>query len=55
MPYFGHEDVDRLGEEVGGFGGQLFNGPMQMPQGRIAVFGDPQGAAFMVWTGDYED
>jgi predicted enzyme related to lactoylglutathione lyase len=55
MPYFGHDDVDRLVGEVGQFGGQVFNGPMQLPQGRIAVLGDPQGAAFAVWTGDYDD
>ena len=55
MPYFGHDDVDRLVGEVGGLGGQVFNGPMQLPTGRIAVFGDPQGAAFAVWTGDYDD
>jgi predicted enzyme related to lactoylglutathione lyase len=55
MPYFGHEDIDRLLGEVGGLGGQVFNGPMRMPQGSIAVLGDPQGAAFAVWTGDYDD
>jgi predicted enzyme related to lactoylglutathione lyase len=55
MPYFGHDDVDRLVGEVGQYGGQVFNGPMQLPQGRIAVLGDPQGAAFAVWTGDYDD
>jgi predicted enzyme related to lactoylglutathione lyase len=55
MPYFGHEDVERLVGEVEGLGGQVFNGPMQLPQGKIAVLGDPQGAAFAVWTGEYDD
>jgi predicted enzyme related to lactoylglutathione lyase len=55
MPYFGHEDVDRLLTEIDGLGGQVFNGPMQLPQGKIAVLGDPQGAAFAVWTGEYDD
>jgi uncharacterized protein len=55
MPYFGHEDVARLIGEVGGLGGQVFSGPMQMPQGSIAVIGDPQGAVFAVWTGEYDD
>ena len=55
MPYFGHEDVDRLVGEVGDLGGQVFNGPMQLPTGRIAVLGDPQGAVFAVWTGTYDD
>jgi uncharacterized protein len=55
MPYFGHADAERLTEEIGDLGGKLYNGPMQMPQGTIAVMADPQGAAFAVWTGQYED
>jgi hypothetical protein len=55
MPYFGLEDVDRLAGEIDGLGGRLFNGPMHMPQGSIAVLGDPQGAVFAVWTGQYDD
>ena len=55
MAYFGHEDVDRLVGEVDGLGGRLLNGPIRMPQGSIAVLGDPQGAVFAVWTGEYED
>jgi predicted enzyme related to lactoylglutathione lyase len=55
MPYFGHEEVDRVVGEIGGLGGTLFNGPVRMPQGSIAVLGDPQGAVFAVWTGRYED
>ena len=55
MPYFGHEDVRRLTEEVDGLGGQVFMGPMDILQGSIAVIGDPQGAVFAVWTGRYDD
>ncbi len=55
MPYFGHDDVDRLVEDGGGPGGRVLNGPIRMPQGSIAVFGDPQGAVFAVWTGEYDD
>lgn len=55
VPYFGHEDVDRLTGEIEGLGGRLHNGPVRMPQGSIAVLGDPQGAVFAVWTGQYED
>jgi predicted enzyme related to lactoylglutathione lyase len=55
MPYFGHEDVDRVVGEIDGLGGRLHNGPVRMPQGSIAVLGDPQGAVFAVWTGLYED
>ena len=55
MPYFGHEDVERLVTEVAEWGGQVFNGPMPMWEGRIAVLGDPQNAAFAVWSGHYDD
>ena len=51
MPYFGHEDVDRLVGEVE----TVHNGPMDLNGGRIAVLGDPQGAVFAVWTGHYDD
>jgi len=55
MPYFGHEDVGRLLEEVADLGGQVWSGPMKMWQGAIAVLSDPQGAMFAVWTGRYDD
>jgi predicted enzyme related to lactoylglutathione lyase len=54
LPYFGHEDVDRLLGEVDGLGGRALQGPMQLPQGRIAVLADPQAAVFAVWTGTYD-
>jgi predicted enzyme related to lactoylglutathione lyase len=56
MPYFGHEDLDRLIGEVDGLGGRLFDGPHPVPAGKFAMFGDPEGAVFAVlWTGDYDD
>jgi predicted enzyme related to lactoylglutathione lyase len=55
MPYFGHEDVERLLGEVAGYGGQVRSGPYKMWQGKIAVLSDPQGAAFAIWTGHYDD
>jgi uncharacterized protein len=55
MPYFGHDDVDRLVGEIEGLGGKLYMGPAQLPNGRIAVLADPQGAVFAVWTGEYDD
>src|SRR4051794_22705609 len=30
MPYFGHEDLERLLEEVAGLGGQVLNGPTRI-------------------------
>jgi uncharacterized protein len=55
MPYFGHDDVRGLVEDVAAFGGQVLSGPMPMWEGTIAAFGDPLGAAFAVWTGHYDD
>jgi hypothetical protein len=56
LPYFGHEDLDRLLGEIEGLGGRLFDGPRRVPAGKFAVLGDPQGAAFAaLWTGDYDD
>jgi predicted enzyme related to lactoylglutathione lyase len=54
MPYFGHEDVDGLVGQIDGLGGRLYNGPVALPNGRIAVLADPQGAVFAVWTGEYD-
>jgi predicted enzyme related to lactoylglutathione lyase len=55
MPYFGHQDVERLAGELEGLGGRVFTPPTQLAVGTIAVIGDPQGAVFAVWTGDYDD
>jgi predicted enzyme related to lactoylglutathione lyase len=55
MPYFGHDDLERLLTEIGDLGGQVLNGPIGIWEGRIAVLGDPQGAVFAVWTGHYDD
>jgi predicted enzyme related to lactoylglutathione lyase len=55
MPYFGHEDVEGLVGRIGDVGGRVYNGPVHMAHGTIAVLGDPQGAVFAVWTGEYDD
>jgi uncharacterized protein len=55
LPYFGHEDVDSLIEQVPALGGHVLNGPVQVPAGRFAAFADPQGAVFSALTGEYED
>jgi predicted enzyme related to lactoylglutathione lyase len=55
MPYFGHADVEALAGELPGLGGAVYNGPMDIGMGKIAVLADPQGAAFAVWTGQYDD
>ena len=45
--YFGVEDIDRAAEAVKSGGGQVVNGPMEIPGGEFAANAiDPQGAAF---------
>ena len=53
LPYFGHEDADAVHARIGELGGRALSEPMSIGAGRIAVLADPQGAAFAVWTGDY--
>jgi predicted enzyme related to lactoylglutathione lyase len=55
LPYFGHEDVERVVAEIDGRGGRRLDGPVRVPQGSFAVLADPQGAVFAVLTGNYED
>lgn len=55
LPYFGHEDVDRVVREIEGLGGRALEGPVRVPQGSFAVLADPQGAVFAVLTGQYDE
>ena len=45
--YIGVDDIDRAATAVKNGGGQILNGPMEIPGGEFALNGmDPQGAAF---------
>ena len=45
--YVGVEDIDRAAEAIKAGGGQILNGPMEIPGGEFAVNAmDPQGASF---------
>jgi predicted enzyme related to lactoylglutathione lyase len=45
--YIGVDDIDRTAEAIKAGGGQILNGPMEIPGGEFALNGlDPQGAAF---------
>lgn len=44
------EDIDRTVEKVREKGGQVLNGPMEVPGGMIAQCLDPQGAIFAVFA-----
>jgi len=41
-------DADTAAETTKAAGGQLVNGPVDIPVGRLAVLADPQGAFFAV-------
>jgi predicted enzyme related to lactoylglutathione lyase len=54
LPYFTVESRDAAADQAQQLGAQeLFR--MDMPQGKIAVFADPQGAAFAVFEGEVDD
>jgi predicted enzyme related to lactoylglutathione lyase len=55
MPYFGTADLDAGVARVGELGGHVLSPPQQVPQGRFAVVADPQGAAFSIWAGEFDD
>jgi hypothetical protein len=55
-PYFAVEDVEAAVEAAQAAGGQPFVGPVDVPNGgRFALIQDPQGAAFAVFAGDFDD
>ena len=55
LPYFTVSSCDGAVEKVQESGGALFAGPMDLPAGRIAVLGDPQGAPFAVFEGETDE
>jgi len=55
LPYFTVSSCDEAVEKVQDSGGVLFAGPMDLPAGRIAVLGDPQGAVFAVFEGPTDE
>lgn len=54
LPYFTVESRDGAAQRAGELGGRELH-RMEMPQGRIAIFADPQGAAFGVFEGEIDD
>jgi len=56
FPYFAVEDVEAAMQAAQAAGGQPFVGPVDVPNGgRFALIQDPQGAAFAVFAGDFDD
>jgi predicted enzyme related to lactoylglutathione lyase len=48
LVYFTVADADAAAETTKAGGGQVLNGPLDIPVGRIAILMDPQGAMFAV-------
>jgi uncharacterized protein len=48
LVYFNVPDCDAAAETTKAAGGQVVNGPVDIPVGRLAVLSDPQGAFFAV-------
>jgi predicted enzyme related to lactoylglutathione lyase len=49
LAYFAVEDADATAEQAKAQGGEINVPPMDIPAGRFAVLGDPQGAVFGVF------
>ncbi|TMG37344.1 MAG: VOC family protein [Chloroflexi bacterium] len=48
LTYFTVSDTDATIKKLGELGGKVLMGPIDIPQGRMAVVADPHGAAFAV-------
>ena len=56
LVYFGADSADAASDKVTQLGGKRLMEPMDIgPNGRIAVVQDPQGAAFAIYSGQFED
>jgi uncharacterized protein len=55
LPYFTVSSRDAAMERARELGGTVFAGPLDLPSGKIAVLGDPQGAAFAIFEGETDE
>src|SRR5438445_314798 len=55
LAYFGAEDTDAELTKVEELGGAKLAGPVDIPNGRIGMARDPQGAPFALYAGQFED
>jgi len=55
LVYFGTDDIDASLAKSTELGGTTLMGPMDIGMGKIAVVQDPQGAAFALFAGDFDD
>ena len=55
LPYFAVDSTDTIVSAATDAGGSVMVAPFDLPTGRFAVLGDPQGAAFAVAEGEMDD
>jgi uncharacterized protein len=56
FPYFAVADVEATAQAAEAAGGKPFMGPVDIPNGgRFTLLQDPQGAAFAIFQGDFDD
>jgi predicted enzyme related to lactoylglutathione lyase len=55
LPYFGIDDIEAGLAKVGELGGAVHAGPMDIGMAKIGIVGDPQGAMFALYDGEYQD
>jgi predicted enzyme related to lactoylglutathione lyase len=55
LPYFTVSSRDGAMEKARDLGGAVLAGPLDLPAGKIAILGDPQGAAFAVFEGETDE
>ena len=55
LPYFTVPSRDAAMEKARELGGTVFAGPLDLPSGKVAVLGDPQGAAFAIFEGETDE
>jgi predicted enzyme related to lactoylglutathione lyase len=55
IPYFTVSSRDAAMEKAHDLGGIVLAGPLDLPAGKIAILGDPQGAAFAVFEGETDE
>ena len=55
LPYFAADSTDAIASAVTDAGGSVMVPAFDLPTGRAAALGDPQGAAFAIFEGEFDD
>lgn len=55
LPYFAVESIEAAVSDIRDGGGEVMAGPLDIPQGKMAVAADPTGAVFGLFAGDLDD